>query len=84
MHALERLDPHESALTLGVQMPIDGSDTDELIYLRKKSVEFADRVRTGNLQRNDAWIGMRTTILKTFDYAMPAICLTEKECKYFQ
>ena len=34
------------------------------------------------MDRQEAWLALETTIMKTIQYAIQALILTEKECKY--
>jgi hypothetical protein len=51
-----------------------------LNYLMKKSEEWKELLTTGHLQRTEAWYALESTILKTLQYPLPALTLTETEC----
>jgi hypothetical protein len=48
--------------------------------MKGKAEEWRDLMRTGHLQQDDAWQALETTILKTLEYPLPALTLTETEC----
>jgi len=79
---LERISMHESRMTLGVEIAYDGNQEGEIQHLRNKATEFANQYRTASLEKNDAWIGIKTGILSTFRYPHAATQLTEKEWDY--
>ena len=75
---LTRYEPHESQMTLGIQMAMDGSQDGEREYLRKQAEEFADRLRTApGLEKNDTWEAVLTQIMSTFKYPAAATQLTK-------
>ena len=79
---LERLEPHEGKETLGVILAMDGNNVDEVKKLRAKAEEFADCIRTGSISREDAWLAVNSTIMKTLEYPMIAITLSKKQWDY--
>jgi hypothetical protein len=46
---------------------------------RGKAEERAEHIRRGVLTKNDAWYALNTTIMKTMEYPMAAICLSWKQ-----
>jgi hypothetical protein len=79
---LPRLDPHQANETLGIFLAMDGNHRDEIDKLRSKTEEFAGFIRTGFVTRDEAWYSLKSTIMKTLEYPMEAISLTEKEWNY--
>jgi hypothetical protein len=79
---LTRYDPHVAKETLGVLQAMDGNNHAEILHLRQKADSFADSMRTGFLSKNDAWYALTATILKTLEYPMAAITLTEKDWNF--
>ena len=68
--------------TLGVILAPDGSQKDAIKHLRHKTDTWAAYVRSGHLDRKDAWQALDTTITKSIQYPLAALDLTEKDCKY--
>ena len=78
-----QLDQHEASTgksTLGVFLAPDGNNTAALEHLMKKAKHWSDLIRAGHLERKEAWQAVETTIMKTLEYPLPALTLTEKEC----
>ena len=76
---LQRYNPDIAKETLGVYLAMDGNNTEEIKNLRKKTQEFADQIRTGLVNKWDAWYAINSTIMKTLEYPMIATTITEKE-----
>jgi hypothetical protein len=77
---LTQLEPTDGQCTLGVHLAPDGNNNDAVEYLTNKAEEWKDLIQTGHLQRKDAWQALETTILKTLQYPLPAMTLSEQEC----
>jgi hypothetical protein len=77
---LDQLEADQGQCTLGVHLAPDGNNKAAVDYLMHKSEQWKDMINTGHLQRTDAWQALETTILKTLEYPLPALTLTEKEC----
>jgi len=72
--------PHEATKSLSMFPAPGGNTTAQATYLRDKGIAFARRLRgRSKKQRNDVWITTQTTIMKTFEYPMRAICLTKTQ-----
>ena len=67
-------------MALGIAFSPGGSTKDEFLRLSNKVKKWAECVRTGHLNRSEAWIGLNTTIMKTIEYSLPATTLTKKDC----
>jgi hypothetical protein len=76
---LKRYDPDIAKETLGVFLAMDGNNKDEIIKLRHKTEEFAEQLRTGVINKWDAWYAITSTIMKTLEYPMLATTITESE-----
>lgn len=77
---LNQLEPNDGQCTLGVHLAPDGNNNDAITYLTQKAEQWKDLINTGHLQRTDAWHALESTILKTLQYPLPALTLTETEC----
>ena len=58
---------------------MDGNNKEEINKLRHKTEEFAKQVRTGVINKWDAWYAITSTIMKTLEYPMLATTITETE-----
>jgi hypothetical protein len=45
------------------------------------ATRWADNLRTGNISRQEIWIALQSTILRTLAYPLPALQLTKAQCK---
>ena len=76
---LEYLDPDEGKKMLGVYLTPNGSNEIQIKKMEEKIINMIEHVRTGHLQRHEAWIALTTMTLKSLEYALPALTLTEEE-----
>ena len=79
---LVQLASWEAQKMLGVWLAPDGNNKKQIEEMRKQSVEWGSKVKTGAICRQDAWRAMNMTIMKTLEYPLVALTLTEKECDY--
>ena len=78
---LKKIQPDEAIETLGVHLTTNGSDDIQFQVLRSKAVDWANKVKKGGmLSRNDAWICLQSTILRSLEYPLPVTCLTREQC----
>jgi hypothetical protein len=67
----------DGELALGVMFSPSGKMDDEVKYLRKRTENWAELVRTGHLRHSEAWLALKTTVMKTIEYALPTTTLTK-------
>jgi hypothetical protein len=67
---------------LGIFLAMDGNQQAEVSSLCHKTAAFAEQIRTGMLQRDEAWHALHSTIMKTLEYPMDANNLTRKQWDY--
>ena len=67
---LRRIEPTEAVKTLGVMLNMEGTDKEEVEYLREKAEVWAEHIRTGVITKNDGWYALTTTVMKTMEYPM--------------
>jgi hypothetical protein len=79
---LKRLEPQEANETLGIYLAMDRNQLEEVKSLREKTSAFAKKIRTGMIQKDEAWQALHTTIMKTLEYPMPAINLSKQQWEY--
>jgi hypothetical protein len=79
---LERLPPNVARRTLGVRLAPDGNNEDEVKHLRGVAEKWKDHIRTGHLQRHEAWYALTATVMKTIEYPLLALTLTERQCSH--
>ena len=77
---LQLLHPHEAKCMLGVFLAIDGSNDVQIKHMRGVAERWFEQVRVGHLSRYDAWLAFNSTVMKTLEYPLLALTLTEAEC----
>jgi hypothetical protein len=79
---LLRKEASEATKSLGMYPAPDGNTKAQTLYLRDRGLAYSRRLR-GRVKnrKNDVWITTQTTIMKTFEYPMRAICLKRREWK---
>lgn len=76
---LKQLDSNTGRLTLGVHIAPDGNWEDQVQYLRDKSKDWAEHIRTGHIRREDAWRSLTHCITKTIEYCLPATYMSRQQ-----
>ena len=79
---LDQEEPQTGKTTLGVFLSPNGNNKEMIKELRDKTEEWAKSTKEGRLNPTEAWLSLETTIIKSVEYPLPALTLTEKECKY--
>jgi hypothetical protein len=77
---VQRLDTHEAYETLGVRVAPDGNHQAQYEYLTQKVHKWADKLRTSTLRDAETATALKATIVKTLEYPLPAIFLSDAEC----
>ena len=65
---------------LGVFLAIDGGNDVQIKHMRRVAEVWYDQIRVGHLSRYDAWSALQSTVMKTLEYPLLALTLTEAEC----
>jgi hypothetical protein len=81
-HNLEELKVSEGRCTLGVHLSPDGNNTEAIRHLRKKVEEWNKYINSGHLNRQDKWLAMESTIVRSLLYPLSTLTLSEKECNH--
>jgi hypothetical protein len=77
---LERLPPDEARRTLGVRLAPNGNNHDKVKHLRGVAMQLKEHIRTGHLQRHNAWYALTATVMKTIKFPLVPLTLTELQC----
>ena len=64
---------------LGVFLTVDRNDNTHVAEMRKTAEEWYEKVRVGHLTMYDAWMVFNSTVLKTLEYPLLVLTLTEAE-----
>ena len=78
---LRQLEPSTASETLGVYLAPDGNNNAAKEALLEKGRLWSELVHKGHLTATDVMRAMDTTIMKSLQYPLPALTLTEEECK---
>ena len=78
---LQQLEPSCASETLGVFLAPDGNNNAAKAALLKKSKFWSELIHKGHLTATDVIRAMDTTIMQSLKYPLPALTLTEAECK---
>jgi hypothetical protein len=78
---IKRLEPHQAYETLGVFLAPDGNLEEQFQKMLAAANKWAENLRTGKISRNEAWLALQSTIMRTLVYPLPAIRLTKSQCE---
>jgi len=78
---ITRLEPNQAYETLGVFLAPDGKLDQQFEKMKKAATTWADSLRTGCISRNEAWLALQSTILRTLTYPLAALRLTPSQCE---
>lgn len=65
---------------LGVFLVPDGNNVEQIKHMRQKTTKYGEMVRTGHVDRHKAWTALNAVAMKSIEYSLPALTLSEKEC----
>ena len=78
---LTQVEPNEGRCTLGVFLSPDGNDKAAIEDLRQKAMTWRDHIRCGHLNATEARLATDSTIMKSLEYPLLALNLSDKDCK---
>ena len=64
---------------LGVYLSPDGNESKQLEVLVSKARTWIDFVRVGGLDWGSTWVALKTTIMKSLEYPLPATIFTKQQ-----
>ena len=77
---LQYLSAEKAKEMLGVFLAPDGNNRTQIKEMKKKTQYLGELVRTGHLDRHEAWTSLTLVALKSIEYPLPALTLSEDEC----
>ena len=77
---LERINPSDARLTLGLFQCIDGNEKEQFKYMLDNIHSWSQRLYTSHIKQSDAKIATSITINATLGYPLPATCLDHTQC----
>jgi hypothetical protein len=78
---VKRLEPHQAYETLGVFLAPDGNLNEQIHKMMKATMSWADGLRTGTISKNEVWMALQSTIMRTLSYPLPALRFTRSQCE---
>ena len=76
---LRLLKPTEAQKMLGVWLAPDGNNDKQVEVMRAITTKWAEKARTGFMNRHDMWQALTMTVMKKLEYPLIVLKLTEKE-----
>ena len=61
-------------------MAPDGNHEEQLSIIKEKMRQYAEYIRVGHVNRYEAWTSLTMITLKSLEYMLPALTLSEAEC----
>ena len=80
IHQLQYIPSNQAVEMLGVFLAPDGNNEKQVSEMIKKTSKLGELIRTGHLDHSEAWTALSTVAMKSLEYALPALTLTEEEC----
>ena len=72
----------EAHRTLGVMSAPNNDNTLQISRMRKMTLTFSDKVRVGFICGRDIHQALNSTIMRSLNWPLPAVTLTEAECTH--
>ena len=76
-----RLQPNESEEGLGLQLPADGNQYNQLVNINKKTTKWIEGIKHSALTKKEVYISLMTSVSKTISYSLSATSFNEKELR---
>ena len=77
---LKYIPSHQAVEMLGVYLAPDGNNEEQIKQMKKKTTKLGEMVRTGHVDRAEAWTALNAVAMKSIEYSLPALTLSEQEC----
>ena len=77
---LKYMEANEAMEMLGVSLAPDGNNTAQIKKMKDKALKMGESIRSGYVTKAEAWISLNTMALKSLEYPLPALTLSETEC----
>ena len=76
---LSLLPPNAAREMLGVSLAPDGNNEVQIEIAKNKMKHLAEQIRVGHINKHEAWISLNSITMKTLEYMLPAMTITEDE-----
>ncbi len=77
---LQHLESDTAMEMLGVFLAPDGNNTAQIKKMKDKSTKLGEAIRTGHITKSEAWTSLTLMALKSLEYPLPALTLSEQDC----
>jgi hypothetical protein len=78
---LHHLEPSQAATTLGVDLALDSNTFQQACKMKELSQQWADKMQTGRISRDEVRLAISSTIWRTLIYPLPSFNLTKAQCE---
>ena len=75
---ITRLQPDESEEGLGIHIPVNGSQWNQIENINNKTAKWIDGITKNSLTKREVYISMTTSVCKTVAYSLTATSIDEK------
>ena len=76
-----RLQPNESEEGLGLHLPADGNQENQLVNINKKTRKWIDGIQHSALTKKEVYISLMTSVSKTISYSLSATSFSDKQIR---
>ena len=76
---LQQYEVYNAMNTLGVYLAPDGNNATQKKVLLEKMERLAEYICTGHVSRHEAWVSLSLVTMKSLEYCLPAMTLSEKD-----
>ena len=77
---LQYISSNKSQEMLGVYLSPDGNNEDQFQIMKQKAIQFGEVIRSQYFHRHEVWIALKTMVMKSLEYVLPATTLTKAQC----
>jgi hypothetical protein len=78
---IKRCEVWDAQETVGIHLALDGNIVQQAMKMKTLATNWADHMRTGKITRDEVWLALSTTIMRTLSYPLPALNLAKKQCE---
>lgn len=78
-HEMQMLESNEAREMLGVSLAPDGNSEKQINDIKEKMNKYVEYIRTGHVNRHEAWINLNMVAMKSLEYMLPALTLTQAQ-----
>ena len=76
---IQRLQPDESEEGLGIHIPVDGSQMNQVTNINRKTIKWIDGIKSSALTKKEVYVSLMIYVTKTVAYSLTATSIDEKQ-----